>query len=78
MGVGEISMERQRMFTLRDALGGALGEYFDRSQGQMANCMVWDRRQGFGQFRFGRRKGRDRIGHKGNVRPRPGPCAPIQ
>jgi hypothetical protein len=30
----------------------------------MATRMVWDRRQGFGQLRFGRRKGRNTIGPK--------------
>src|SRR5208337_3571842 len=54
------------MFTFGDALRGALGEYFDKSQVHMATCMVWDRRQGFGQLRFGRSEGRLGIGHKGS------------
>ena len=31
MGGGEISIERQRMFTFGDALRSALGEYLDMS-----------------------------------------------
>ena len=58
MGVGEISIQLQRMFTFGDALRSALGEYLDMSQAHMAARMVRDRRQGFGQFRFGRREGR--------------------
>ena len=65
MGVGEISIQRQRMFTFGDALCRALGAYVDKSQRHMAARMVWDRRQGFGQLRFGRREGRRGIGHKG-------------
>ena len=64
MSVGEISIERQRMFTFGDALCRALGENVDKSQPHMATRMVRDRRQGFGQFRFGRREGRHGIGHK--------------
>ena len=64
MGVGEISIQRQRMFTFGDALCSALGEYVDNSQVQMCARMVRDRRQGFGQLRFGRREGRHGIGHK--------------
>ena len=66
MGLGEISIQRQRMFTFGDALCSALGQYVDKSQVHMAARMVWDRRQGFGQFRFGRREGRHGIGHKRN------------
>jgi hypothetical protein len=66
MGLGEISIQRQRMFTFGDALCGALGEYLDKSQKLMGTRMVWDRRQDFGQFRFGGREGGHRIGHKGN------------
>ncbi len=65
MGAGEISIQRQRMLTFGDALRRALGEYVDKSQVQMAARMVRDRRQGFGQLRFGRREGRHGIGHKG-------------
>ena len=65
MGAGEISIQRQRMFAFGDALRGALGEYVDKSQPHMAARMVRDRRQGFGQFRFGRREGRRGIGDKG-------------
>ena len=32
MGVGKISIQRQRMFTFGDALRGALGQYLDKSQ----------------------------------------------
>jgi hypothetical protein len=31
IGVGEISVQRQRIFTFGDALRRALGEYFDES-----------------------------------------------
>ena len=31
MGGGEISIQRQRMFTFGDALRGALGQYLDKS-----------------------------------------------
>ena len=53
------------MFTLGDALRSALGEYLDKSQVQMCKRMVWDRRQGFGQLRFGRGEGRFGVGCKG-------------
>ena len=32
MGAGEISIQRQRMFTFGDALRSALGEYVDKPQ----------------------------------------------
>ena len=64
MGAGKISVQRQGIFTFGDALRSALGEYVDKSQIQMATRMVRDRRQGFGQLRFGRREGRHGIGHK--------------
>src|SRR5271165_4351445 len=64
MGVGEISIELQRMFTFGDALRGALGVYLDKPQQHMAARVVRDRRQGFGQFRFGRREGRHGIADK--------------
>ena len=54
MGVGEISIQLQRMFTFGDALGRALGQYVDKSQKHMASRMVRNQRQGFGQFHFGR------------------------
>ena len=66
MGAGEISIQLQRMFAFGDALRRALGDYLDKSQCHMAARMVRDRRQGFGQLRFGRREGRHGIGHKGN------------
>ena len=65
MGVGEISIQRQRMLAFGDALRGALGEHLDKSQEHMRARMVRDRRQGLGQLRFGRGEGRPRIGHKG-------------
>ena len=65
MGVGEISIQLQRMLTFGDALCRAPGQHVDKSQVHMRARMVWDRRQGFGQFRFGRREGRRGIGHKG-------------
>ena len=46
MGAGEISIQRQRMFTFGDALRSALGHYVDESQVHMATRMVRDRRQG--------------------------------
>src|SRR5271165_3839513 len=52
------------MFTFGDTLRRPLGEYVDESQPHMATRMVWDGRQGFGQLRFGRRKGRNTIGRK--------------
>ena len=64
MGVGEISIKLQRMFTFGDALPGALGPYFDKSQAHMAERVVRDRRQGLGQFCFGRSEGCLGIGHK--------------
>ena len=64
MGGGEISIQRQRMFTFGDALCGTLGQYLDKSQVHVCTRMVRDRRQGFGQLRFGSREGRHGIGHK--------------
>ena len=61
MGGGKISIERQRMFTFGDALRAAPGEYLDKSQVQMRPRVVWDRRQGFGQLRFGGGEGRHRF-----------------
>jgi hypothetical protein len=52
------------MFTFGDAVGRALGEYFDNSQEHMAARMVRYRGQGFGQLRFGRSEGRRGIGHE--------------
>jgi transposase len=42
----------------------ALGQYVDEPQQRMARGVVRDRRQGSGQLRFGRREGRQAIGHK--------------
>ena len=78
MGAGKISIQLQRVFTFGDALRSALGEYVDKSQLHMAARMVWDRRQGFGQLRFGRREGRHRIGHKRICALALRPRAPIQ
>ena len=64
MGGGEISIKLQYMLTFGDALRSALGHYVDKSQVQMAERMVRDRGQGFGQLRFGRREGRHGIGDK--------------
>jgi hypothetical protein len=50
------------MLTFGDALCSALGQNVDESQQHMAARMVRGRRQGFGQFRFGRREGRYGIG----------------
>ena len=66
VGRGEISIEFQRMLTFGDALSRALGQYLDKSQKHMGGRVVRDQRQGFGQFRFGRREGGDGIGHKGH------------
>ena len=76
MGCGKISIQRQRMFTFGDALCGALGQYLEMPQQPMATRMVRDRRQGFGHFRFGRRKGR-RWGFSPSHPPL-GPPTPIQ
>src|ERR1700687_5740575 len=57
MGAGKILIEFQRMFTFGDALCNAPGQYVDSSQVHMVTRMVRDRRQGFAQFRFGRREG---------------------
>ena len=78
MGVGEISIQRQRMFAFGDALCGALGQDVDNSQEQMGARMVRDRRQGFGQLRFGRGEGRRGIGHKEKCACSSRPRAPIQ
>ena len=64
MGAGEISIQRQRMLAFGDTLRRALGEYVDKSQVHMAAGMVRDRRQGFGQLRFGRSEHRHAVGHK--------------
>ena len=65
-GVGgrEISIQRQGMFTLGDALRAALGGYVDQSQAHMAKRMVRDGGQGFGRLRLGRSEGRHGILHK--------------
>ena len=42
MGVGEISIQRQRMFTFGDARAARLVEYVDKSQHHMAARMVRD------------------------------------
>ncbi len=63
MGVGEISIQRQRMFTFGDALRGAPSQHVDKSQIHVATRMVWDRGQGLGHLRFGREEGRRRIGY---------------
>src|SRR5271165_790034 len=54
MGLGEISIQRQSVLAFGDALRSAASEYVNNSQQQMCARMVWNRRQGFGQFRFGR------------------------
>jgi hypothetical protein len=64
MGVGEISIQLQRVLTFGDALCGALGQYVDKSQQPMAARMVRDRRQGSGQLSLGRRERRRAIVHK--------------
>src|SRR5574337_1572726 len=64
MRVGEISIQRQRMFEFGDALRGAPSPHFDIPQQRMAARVVGNRGQGFGQLRFGRGKGRWSIGPK--------------
>ena len=60
---GKISIQRQRMFALGDALKGALRENADKSQHHVGDAhSSGDRRQGFDQLRFGRRE-RRAIGH---------------
>ena len=58
MGAGKISIQRQRVFTLGDAVRSALGEYIDIPQQSVGARVVWNRRQGFAQLCFGRREGR--------------------
>jgi len=65
MRVGQISIQGQCMFAFGDAFHRALGPHLDKSQVYVAKRMVRDRRQGFGQLRFGNREGRHRIGRKG-------------
>ena len=62
---GKIPIQRQRMFTFADALCSAACVDADKSQHQMAVCMVRDQSQGFGQFGFGCRQSRDRLDRKG-------------
>jgi hypothetical protein len=64
MCAGEISIQRQRLFTFGDALGRALGPYVDNSQLQMRSRVVQGRGQSLGQLRFGCREGRHGIGRK--------------
>ena len=78
MGVGEISIQRQRMFTFGDALRGALGVYVDISQasygrahGPGPRTRLWST-----SLRPRRRPPRDRSQRE--VRPRSRPRAPIQ
>jgi hypothetical protein len=42
MGVSEISIQRQRMFTLGNAFEGALRQDLDIPQERMAARMVWE------------------------------------
>ena len=60
VGKGEISIQRQRMFTFRNALYRSLGHYVDKTQQHMAKRMVWCRGQRLGQFFFGRSERRYR------------------
>src|SRR5580704_18188865 len=64
MCAGEISIQRQRLFTFGDALRRALGPYVDNSQLQMRACVVQGRGKGLGQLRFGCREGCQGIGRK--------------
>src|SRR5271154_1532485 len=83
VGGGEISIQRQRMFTFGNALRSAVRYYLEKPQDPMTARMVWERRQGFGQLRFGPREGGHGIGYKGicavnNVRRRrPNECIDI-
>src|SRR5277367_5298518 len=66
MGVSQISVQRQRVFTFGDALCGALGDYVEKAQVHVCNRMVRDRRQGSCQLlstslRLRRRPPRDRL-----------------
>ena len=58
MGLSEISVQIQCMFTSGNALGGPPSPYIDKSKPHMAVRMVRSQGQGSGQFRFGRSKGR--------------------
>ena len=44
MGIGEISIQLQRVLTFGDALRRALGYYLDKPQQRMAEGVVRDRR----------------------------------
>src|SRR3984957_6627925 len=54
MGVGEVSIDLQRMFAFGDALPSAPGEYLDKPQDHMADPVVRRRRQGSREFGFRR------------------------
>src|SRR5271157_2164257 len=64
MRVGQISIQRQRMFTFGDALRSTLGAYLDIPQIRVATRMIWDQRQGLRQLRFGCEEGRRGIAYK--------------
>ena len=64
MGDGEISIQRQGVFTFGDAPCGAFGEDVDIPKCHMAPRMVRDRGQRFGQLRLGRSEGRHGSRHK--------------
>ena len=65
MGLGKISIQRQRVFTFSDPLCCALREYFNKSQVHVCARMVRHQGQGFSQLGFGRSEGCRGIGHKG-------------
>jgi hypothetical protein len=65
MSAGEISIQLQRMCGLGYALRSTFGLYLNASQVHVCASVVWDRRQGLGQLRFGRGEGRGGVGHKG-------------
>ena len=65
VGVSQISIQPQRMFTFGDALRGAPGQYIDNAQRHMAKRVIRNRRQSFGQLCLGRGEGRHRIRREG-------------
>ena len=65
MGAGEVSIQRQPMFTFGDALGSALGQNVDKPQPRVAKRVVGNGRQGYGQLGLCRSEGCDGIGDKG-------------
>ena len=64
MSVGEISIERQRVFAFGDALCGAPGRDLDNAQQHMARALVRTCGQRFGHLRSAEAKAASLIGDK--------------